>query len=102
MCTLFAATYPERTTALVLYGTYARLPAGPGYPEGVDPATLDEALEDIIAGWGNGSNIRYWGPDYESDAQLVAWWGKLSGCRRAPPWRETSSGRTRGSTCAAC
>jgi len=24
MCCLFAATYPERTTALVLYGTYAK------------------------------------------------------------------------------
>ena len=35
MCVLFAATYPERTSALVLYGTYAkrhgprrRLPVG--------------------------------------------------------------------------
>ena len=34
MCVLFAATYPERTSALVLYGSYAsalrprRLPVG--------------------------------------------------------------------------
>ena len=29
MCALFAATYPERTTALVLYGTHARAPGTP-------------------------------------------------------------------------
>src|SRR5215467_14077553 len=26
MCALFAATYPERTTALILYGTHQRAP----------------------------------------------------------------------------
>jgi class 3 adenylate cyclase len=29
MCTLFAATYPERTSALILYNTWARLPGTP-------------------------------------------------------------------------
>jgi class 3 adenylate cyclase len=29
MCALFAATYPERTTALILYGTRARIPGTP-------------------------------------------------------------------------
>jgi class 3 adenylate cyclase len=84
MSTLFAATYPERTTALILYGTYARLPAGPDYPEGVEPAILYQALDGIITGWGNGSNIRYWGPDYASDAPLVAWWGKLQRMSASP------------------
>src|SRR6476469_9695665 len=32
MCTLFAATYPERTVALVGIGTFARRTPGPGYP----------------------------------------------------------------------
>src|SRR6478609_11320965 len=32
MCTLFAATYPERTTALIMYGTYARRVCAPDYP----------------------------------------------------------------------
>ena len=32
MCALFAATYPLRTTALVMHGSYARLRQGPDYP----------------------------------------------------------------------
>src|SRR6266536_39563 len=34
MSALFAATYPERTDALILYGTYARTAWAPDYPWG--------------------------------------------------------------------
>src|SRR6266498_1935718 len=32
MCALFAATYPERTTALIMEGSYARRTSTPDYP----------------------------------------------------------------------
>lgn len=32
LATLFAATYPDRTSALVLYGAYARMMRGEDYP----------------------------------------------------------------------
>jgi pimeloyl-ACP methyl ester carboxylesterase/class 3 adenylate cyclase/DNA-binding CsgD family transcriptional regulator len=35
MCALFAATYPERTKALVIYGGYARRLWAPDYPWGI-------------------------------------------------------------------
>ena len=35
MSVLFAATYPERVSALVLYGTFARMTATPGLPVGL-------------------------------------------------------------------
>ena len=74
MSMLFAATYPERTIALVLYGTVADFTArSPEYKD--DPAgylarteqtwgTLEFA-RDQIAGWG--------APGHESDDRLVAW-----------------------------
>src|SRR6185436_501805 len=34
MCSLFAATYPERTLALMMIGTYARRLWAPDYPWG--------------------------------------------------------------------
>ncbi len=37
---LFAATYPERTAALVLYGSFARLNRGEDYPFGLPPAPI--------------------------------------------------------------
>ena len=36
MSALFAATYPDRVSSLVLYGTFARLTEAPGLPGG-DP-----------------------------------------------------------------
>ena len=38
---LFAATYPERVSALVLYGAYARLAWAPDYPDGIPDEMLD-------------------------------------------------------------
>src|SRR5712691_12889509 len=35
LATLFAATYPERVSALVLWGTFARVQPAPDYPMGV-------------------------------------------------------------------
>ena len=36
MASLFAATYPERVSALVLYGCFARSAWAPDYPWGRD------------------------------------------------------------------
>ena len=46
MVTLFAATYPERTAALVAMGTFARRSPAPGYP--INLPILDPRPED----WG--------------------------------------------------
>jgi class 3 adenylate cyclase len=45
LCALFAATYPARTRALVLYATYARGAWAPDYPW----AWTDQELEEDIA-----------------------------------------------------
>jgi class 3 adenylate cyclase len=46
LCTLFAATYPVRTRALVLYGTYARGAWAPDYPWAWTDQQLEEELAD--------------------------------------------------------
>ncbi len=51
MGVLFAATYPERTTALVLYGCWAHMVRTEDYPWGLPPATLESVLTEIEAGW---------------------------------------------------
>ena len=74
MSMLFAATYPERTIALLLYGTAAdftiREPAYKG-----NPAAYLALMEET---WGTRefarSEIAGWGaPGHESDERLVAW-----------------------------
>jgi pimeloyl-ACP methyl ester carboxylesterase len=51
---LFAATYPERTSALVLWNTYARGVRGPDYPEGLDPVQTKGFIDLVGANWGTG------------------------------------------------
>jgi class 3 adenylate cyclase len=54
MSLLFAATYPERTQALVLYGSGAKFAEGPGYPIGMSPERVAEFNELVTRGWGTG------------------------------------------------
>ncbi len=74
MSMLFAATYPERTVALVLYGTVADFTVrDPDYKD--DAAAYLARMEEI---WGTpefaSHEIRNWGaPGYESDDRLIAW-----------------------------
>lgn len=74
MSMLFAATYPERTIALALYGTLADFTArDPDYKE--DP---DAYLARMEGSWGSlefaRGEIADWGaPGHESDERLVTW-----------------------------
>ena len=56
MSVLFAATYPERASALVLYGSIARGAWAPDYPWG---SKLDEGREEWLEGW-----RKEWGGPY--------------------------------------
>jgi class 3 adenylate cyclase len=56
MCTLFAATYPERTLGLILYNAYAKGTWAPDYPWA---RTLEEQraqLADEVRTWGTYEN----------------------------------------------
>ena len=50
---LFAATYPERTSGLILVDAYALLAADEGY-EGWEPSLLDSLLATFADVWGTG------------------------------------------------
>jgi class 3 adenylate cyclase len=58
MSVLFAATYPERTRALVLYGTLPRFTRAPGFPWG--PTFEEHARDDEedIERWGTAEGAR--------------------------------------------
>ncbi len=54
MALLFAATYPERVSALVLWATFARVAWAPDYPEGVDVQQAEAFCDQIEESWGHG------------------------------------------------
>jgi class 3 adenylate cyclase len=51
-CAMFAATYPERTRALVLVNTPARAVKTEDYPYGLEPDAWREQLREVRQRWG--------------------------------------------------
>jgi len=79
MATLFAATYPARTIALVLFGTAASWKADKDYPF---PSSSDEAfeasLERMDRSWGTrdyaAEALREWlAPSLADDERMIDW-----------------------------
>ncbi len=72
LTTLFAATYPERVSALVLWGTFARVQRAPDYPYGVDAAMVDPFVEGLVARWNTGKALRFFIADMPTDPETSA------------------------------
>lgn len=73
---LFAATYPERVRALVLFNSTARGTRAPDYPMGMPPEMADLLRTMIEQQWGTPENIpillAQLAPDEASDQRLQA------------------------------
>jgi len=78
MSTLFAATHPERTLALVLMGTFARMMQAPDYPIGLSDDAYQERLAATEADEWATVVTREWlarvGPEIMHDAAAVRWY----------------------------
>lgn len=74
MSALFAATYPERTAALIMIGGYARRIRDAGYPWGPTPSERDAFLRDIQENWGGPVGLEARAPSMAGDPQFRNWW----------------------------
>jgi len=68
---LFAATYPQRTRALVLYGAFARLAHAPDYPFGLAEEEQDLALRFMETTWGSAAGLPVFCPSAAADRAFV-------------------------------
>ena len=72
MSMLFAATYPERVRALVLYGTFARGLWAPEYPWMPTRAEHDRESEEDARTWGTPESARgFVSPDDADDPEVL-------------------------------
>jgi len=71
MSILFAATYPERTSALILYGSYARRLWAPDYPWGPTVEQRQEFLDTIEHAWGTRAFAALYAPPALHDDRLA-------------------------------
>ena len=82
MAALFAATFPERSSALVLYAGYARTMVLKDYPWA--PATGDGRWRCMISQWGTGRNVAWFAPSMSDDPAFVAWWASFERAAASP------------------
>jgi len=73
MSILFAATYPERTTALVLYGSYARSAWAPDYTFARTTEEFEARIAGFREGWGSGRTAAVFAPSHAGDEAFREW-----------------------------
>lgn len=80
MSFLFAATYPERTIALVGFGVFAKRIWDPEYPWAPTPEQRQKGFFDVITEhWGQAEyELPSLAPDLMKDEEFRAWWGRYS------------------------
>jgi pimeloyl-ACP methyl ester carboxylesterase len=80
LCMLFAATFPERTHALVLYGTSASGRWTPEYPWQWKPDRWESFMDEMANHWGSQEwqeeQMRWYAPDAYADEATRKWWGR--------------------------
>jgi pimeloyl-ACP methyl ester carboxylesterase len=74
MCALFAATYPERTSALIMYGSYAARIWSPDYPWAPTPEQRQVFYDMIKKDWGGITDLDILAPSTANDARFRQWW----------------------------
>jgi pimeloyl-ACP methyl ester carboxylesterase len=74
MCALFAATYPERTSALIMYGAYAKRLWSTDYPWAPTPAEREAWYATLMAEWGGPVDLSFLAPSLAADERFCQWW----------------------------
>jgi pimeloyl-ACP methyl ester carboxylesterase len=84
MSLLFAATYPDRTSALVLWGSWPRVLWAPDYPWGITPEQLETLGSYMESRWGTGAGWSAWMPSLGHDERTRQWWARIQRSAATP------------------
>jgi pimeloyl-ACP methyl ester carboxylesterase len=77
MSALYAATYPSKVSALILFGTFARMLEAPDFSPGIAEEALDRWAEMIRRDWGGPVGLNLWAPSRVGDQGFERWWARL-------------------------
>lgn len=75
MSIAFAAKYPERVSALMLVGAFAKRIWSPDYPWAPTPEARQVFFDDIENHWGGPIGIEQIAPSLANDPVFRSWWG---------------------------
>jgi class 3 adenylate cyclase len=96
LATVFAASYPERTRALILYSPVAKTGLKTDdYPWGSTPEEIEASREQSLERWGSEEFAREWlrrlAPSEGDDPRQVAWHARLMRASATPTASERFS-----------
>jgi pimeloyl-ACP methyl ester carboxylesterase len=77
MSALFAATHPERVSALILYGMMATYTWSPDHPWAPTADANATATSTVEATWGRGVAVNRLAPSLSGDDAFRQWWARL-------------------------
>jgi class 3 adenylate cyclase len=87
MAMLFAASFPERTEALILYAPFARTTRTPDWPFGRSEDEQQKFYEHFTSDMGTARNLELQGPVHEPS--FKSWWARFERLGASPgAWRE--------------
>jgi pimeloyl-ACP methyl ester carboxylesterase/DNA-binding CsgD family transcriptional regulator len=72
---IFAATYPDRTAALLLYGGLARYSPAPDYPWALNDELYTRVVELASSQWGTGFTVSFLYPSGADQPGMREWFG---------------------------
>jgi len=84
MSALFAATYPDRTAALILYGSFARRVWAPDHPWGPTEEESKKLLDLIERDWGGPVRIETFAPSGAHDEAFRRWYANYRRLSASP------------------
>lgn len=84
MSIVFAATYPQRTAALVLYGTFARSAWAPEYPWGRTADKTPAVVKSTVENWGRGNLLDLFMPSLAGDSEFRKYVARLERASASP------------------
>ncbi len=70
---LYAATYPQRVSALALFNTYARFVSAPDYPCGLAPESIEHYLDAVRETWGTPTTSEVLAPSMATNERWSRW-----------------------------
>jgi class 3 adenylate cyclase len=84
MAALFAATHPDRTSALILYATFARATWAPDYDWAWTAEARNREMDTIVEQWGKGLIASGVAPSMRDEPGFVEWAGRLERLAASP------------------
>jgi pimeloyl-ACP methyl ester carboxylesterase len=84
MAALFAATHPQRTSSLVLYGAYPRILRARDFPFGFERLVLESIVATVTDRWGDGVALSAFAPSLGSDPRARESWARFQRAGASP------------------